>query len=133
MGSTSRHLSITIDRPTAEVYDFASDPHNLPRWAAGLAGTMVHRDGDHWATESSLGRITFTFTEPNDLGVLDHDVTLPSGEVVYNPVRVIDHGDGCEVVFTLRQRDGVSDAELEADAAAVTRDLETLKAVVEAR
>ena len=37
----------------------------------------------------------------HDHGVLDHDVTLPSGETVHNPMRVIPDGDGCEVVFTL--------------------------------
>ncbi|MGH3505202.1 MAG: hypothetical protein ACRDQA_30565, partial [Nocardioidaceae bacterium] len=42
-----------------------------------------------------------SFAEPNDFGALDHVVTLPSGESVYNPLRVIPEGDGCEVVFTV--------------------------------
>ena len=33
----------------------------------------------------------------------------------------------CEVVFTVRQRSGVTDAEFEADVAAVAADLETLR------
>ena len=33
-------------------------------------------------------------------GVLDHEVTLPSGVTVLNPLRVVPDGDGCEVVFT---------------------------------
>lgn len=72
----------------SEVYDFAADPLNLPKWAAGLAGSEVERDGDQWFTESPMGRVTFTFAPQNDFGVLDHDVTLPSGEIVYNPLRV---------------------------------------------
>jgi uncharacterized protein YndB with AHSA1/START domain len=32
-----RHISVDIARRPAEVYEFASDPRNLPRWAAGLA------------------------------------------------------------------------------------------------
>jgi uncharacterized protein YndB with AHSA1/START domain len=32
-----RHISVYIARRPAEVYEFASDPMNLPRWAAGLA------------------------------------------------------------------------------------------------
>jgi hypothetical protein len=32
-----QHVSAFIDRRPAEVYAFASDPRNLPRWAAGLA------------------------------------------------------------------------------------------------
>jgi len=131
MGSRSRHISICIDRPSSEVYDFAADPLNLPKWAAGLAGSRVERDGAQWFTESPMGRVTFTFTPRNDLGVLDHDVTLPSGETVYNPLRVIRDGDGCEVIFSLRQRPGMSDEEFDRDADAVANDLAALKSLVE--
>lgn len=70
------------------------------------------------------------FAAPNTLGVLDHVVQLPSGEAVYNPMRVVPAGvdaASCEVVFTVRQRSGVTDAEFEADVAAVAADLETLR------
>jgi hypothetical protein len=58
---------------------------------------------------------------------------LPSGGVVYNPMRVIAGRNGCEVVFTLRRRPGMSDAEFEEDAAAVAADLGRLKQVMEGR
>jgi hypothetical protein len=132
MTSRSRHISIGIDRPVSAVYDFAADPLNLPRWAAGLAGSAVERDGDQWSTDSPMGRVTFRFTPRNDFGVLDHDVTLPSGETVYNPMRVISDGDACEVVFTLRQRPGVTDEDFQRDADAVAQDLAALKSLVEA-
>ncbi len=131
MAPTSEHISITIDRSFAEVYGLASDPRNLPRWAAGLAGTTVERDGDRWSTESGLGRVSFTFAPRNDFGVLDHDVELPSGEVVHNPLRVLHDGDGCEVVFTLRRRPGMTDEEFEQDARAVATDLAALKSLAE--
>lgn len=131
MGSRSQHISIDIKRPMSEVYDFAADPLNLPRWAAGLAGSKVERDGPEWFTESPMGRVTFTFTPRNDFGVLDHDVTLPSGQTVHNPLRVISDGEQCEVVFTLRQRPKMTDADFARDADAVAKDLATLKSVVE--
>ena len=127
----SRHVSTHVDRPVAVVYDFAADPQNLPRWAAGLAGATVERDGESWATDSPMGRVRFTFTPRNELGLLDHDVTMPSGETVHNPLRVTADGDGSEVVFTLRRRPGMSDEELERDAEAVARDLATLKSILE--
>jgi hypothetical protein len=133
MGARSQHISIGIDRPDTEVYDVAADPLNLPKWAAGLAGSRVERDGEHWFTESPMGRVTFTFAPHNDFGVLDHAVTLPSGETVYNPLRVIRDGDGCEVVFTLRQRPGMTDEEFERDADAVAKDLAALKRLVETK
>jgi hypothetical protein len=131
MGSRSQHISSGIDRPATEVYDFAVDPRNLPKWAAGLAGLIVEHDGEQWSTESPMGRITFTFAPRNDFGVLDHDVTLPSGETVYNPLRVISDGVGCEVIFTLRQRAEMTDEEFERDADAVAKDLAKLKSLLE--
>jgi hypothetical protein len=113
------------------VYAFASEPANLPRWASGLSSGIEEIDGE-WVAESPMGRVRVALTARNDLGVLDHDVTLPSGETVHNPMRVLANGDGSEVVFTLYRRPGVSDAEYEADAAAVAADLERLKALLEA-
>ena len=55
----------------------------------------------------------------------------PSGETVYIPLRVIADGDGCEVVFTLRRAPGMTDADLERDAALVTGDLALLKRLLE--
>lgn len=117
----SLHVSQWIDADAAEVYAFAADPANLPRWAAGLA-------------DPKLAAVEVEFAARNDFGVLDHVVTLPSGESFYNPMRVIPAGigeRGCEVVFTLRRLAGVTDAEFDADAAAVAADLATLRALVE--
>jgi hypothetical protein len=127
MVSESTHVSTTIKRPAGEVYAFASDPRNLSAWAAGLAQRDAeHVDGD-WVIDSPMGRVVVSFAPPNPFGVLDHDVTLPSGETVSNPVRVIPNGDGCDVVFTVHRRTGVSAADFAADVDAVSADLATLR------
>jgi Polyketide cyclase / dehydrase and lipid transport len=126
----SKHLSEWIDRSADQVYDYASDPANLPHWAPGL-GTSVEQVGERWFVDTSMGRVGFAFVERNDFGVLDHDVTLPSGETVYNPMRVIRAGDGSEVVFTLRRLPDMSDEEFARDAEAVAADLKTLKQLLE--
>ena len=131
MSHSSRHISVHVARPAAEVYAFAADPRNLTRWAAGLAGTTVAEVDGRWVTDSPMGRVTFTFAPPNDFGVLDHDVTFPDGQTVHNPLRVLRDGDGSEVVFTLRHRPGMSEDDVERDATAVAKDLATLKALVE--
>jgi hypothetical protein len=132
MVTTSRHVSTFVDRPASAVYAVAADPLRLPEWAAGLAGSEVERDGDAWATDSPMGRVRFGFVPRNDLGVLDHTVTLPTGESVLNPMRVVPVDDEtCEVVFTVRQRAGMGDDDLERDAQAVARDLAALKELVE--
>jgi hypothetical protein len=117
----SRHIGVWIDATPDAVYALASDPAELSRWAAGLA-------------DPSLSDAVVDFAPQNEFGVLDHEVRLPSGEAVYNPMRVIPGGPGetgCEVVFTLRRRPGVTVTEFEADAAAVVADLETLRGLLE--
>ncbi|MFG2594033.1 SRPBCC family protein [Streptomyces sp. NPDC048438] len=128
----TRHISIRIDRPADEVYDYASDPVHLPEWAAGLGRSIEKTDGG-WIVDSPMGRVVVDFAPRNDYGVIDHHVTLPSGETVHNPVRVIADGAGCEVVFTLRRRPGMSADEFRRDEAAVTADLATLKRLTEER
>lgn len=121
-----RHITIAIARSAQDVYRFTSEPQNVPQWAAGLAGS-IKPDGDTWVAESSMGRIRVRFTPRNEFLVLDHDVTLPSGDTIHNPMRVLPNGDGCEVVFSLFRRPGVSKEAFEEDARAVARDLEALK------
>jgi hypothetical protein len=132
MRSETRHLSVVIDRPAAEVYDYARDYRNLPAWAAGLA-SGVRLVAGRWLADSPLGEVEVRFVPVNDLGVLDHDVVLPSGEAVTNPLRVLADGAGSEVVFTVRRRPGMSDEDVEADAAAVQADLERLRSLLERR
>jgi hypothetical protein len=113
-----------------QVYQFASKPAHWPQWAAGLSGSIQNINGD-WIAESPMGRVKVKFAAQNQYGVLDHEVTLPSGTTVYNPLRVFPNNDGSEVVFTLYRRPGVSDQQLAEDAQAVTRDLAMLKTLLE--
>ncbi len=128
----SRHVSISIPRPPGQVYRYIIDPANLPAWAAGLGGS-IEQVGDDWFADSPMGRVQVRFVPENDLGVADHDVTLPTGDTVRNPLRVLPDGsDGCELVFTVRRQPAHSAAEFEADCEAVQRDLATLKQILEA-
>jgi hypothetical protein len=132
MASVSRHISVWIDRPAGEVYDYAANPANLPAWAPGLATSVEQIDGQ-WVAASPQGRVVVAFAPRNDYGVLDHDVTLPSGETLHIPLRVIVGDSGSEVLFTLRRRPAMSDEDFARDAAAVSADLATLKRVLEGR
>jgi Polyketide cyclase / dehydrase and lipid transport len=131
MPSDSRHVSEHIDRSPADVYAYTSDPANLPAWAHGLGSSVDNMDG-RWFVQTPDGPAAVAFAPPNDLGVLDHQVTTPSGRTVHVPMRVLADGDGSEVVFTVRRAPGMTDGELERDAGLVAADLATLKRVLEA-
>ena len=121
----SRHLSRVIPAHPADVYDFAANLDNLPKWAAGLAKSEVTRDGDTLFAESPMGKVAVRFVPRNEYGVLDHDVILPSGTTINNPIRVLAHPEGSEVVFTIRQI-GLSDDEFDRDCRMVEDDLARL-------
>ncbi|KUI21733.1 polyketide cyclase [Mycobacterium sp. IS-1496] len=130
----SRHIAVWISAPADAVYDLAADPQTWPRWAAGLAQGGLRQTAQGWVADSPMGEVTVEFSPANEFGVLDHVVRMPSGEAVYNPLRVVPAGRGeqrCEVVFSLRRRADMTDDQFEDDAAAVAADLEALRALVE--
>ncbi|MBO0855851.1 MAG: SRPBCC family protein [Nocardia sp.] len=122
----SRHVSVFISATPDAVYEYASDPARLPEWAAGLAGG-IRREGGRWIADSPMGVVEVRFVPHNDYRVLDHDVVLPDGTVVLNPMRVIAAEGGAEVLFTVRRRAGMTDEDFAGDVAAVQADLETLR------
>jgi len=126
----AKHLSVSIQRSVAEVYEFASDPKNLPQWAGGLSGSIKKID-EGWLAEAPMGTVKVKFAEINKFGVLDHEVTLASGIKFYNPMRILPNNDGSEVIFTLYRQGDMSDQQFADDAKSVRRDLNKLKSLIE--
>jgi hypothetical protein len=129
----SKHVSISINCTPQKVYDFASNGENLTKWAAGLSQSSVKKSGEFWICESPMGSVKVQFAPQNTFGVMDHDVTLPSGEVNHNPFRVIQNDQAAEVIFTLYKRLGMNDQDFEKDALMIKKDLEILKALLEVK
>lgn len=128
----STHVSVDIACPPAEVYAFTAKPENLSRWAAGLSNNVLTKNGELWETDSPMGKVKIKFSPPNEFGVMDHEVILPSGEINYNPFRVFKNGDRSEVLFTVYRLPRMSDNEYESDVHAVMTDLLKLKSILEA-
>jgi hypothetical protein len=127
----SRTISVSILAGPEQVYEYAGNPANLPKWAPGFVKSIASRDGQ-WIAETTMGEVTFNFAQRNAFGVLDHGVTLPSGESSSNPMRVVANGLDSEVLFTLFQQPPMTEAEFDRDTEIVRSDLEKLKAVIEA-
>ena len=101
----TRFISISIARDPREVYDFVSNPVNLPRWASGI-GTSIKNVNGEWVADTPNGPVMVRFAPRNDLGVLDHYATIAPSVEVYVPLRVVPNGSGSELSFSLfRQPD----------------------------
>ena len=125
-----KHISISIERPNNEVYQFASSPENFPKWLAFIK-SMSKESGNTWRAETDMGPTSIKLIPANDLGIIDHTVTLEDGTIVHNPLRVIQNKTGSEVIFTLFQMPEKTNEEFEADSDLVKADLATLKKILE--
>ena len=127
---SAQTVSVSINMPFADVYEFAHQPANYPLWAEGLGEDLRPGMGGIWLVETSYGPAEVHFTPRNEHGVLDHTLRLSTG-CIYVPMRAVNNGDGCELMLTVFRRDGMSDAEFASDLAAVARDLNRLKSLLE--
>lgn len=91
----SKHISIAINRTSSDVYNFASRPENMPKWAVGLSDSIT-KEGDHWVSISPKGKVKIIFSENNDFGV-----------------------KGSEVVFTLFRQPEMTEQQFNQDAGMV--------------
>jgi hypothetical protein len=123
-------ISISILASADRVYAFILNAENMPQWMTSFVRS-VRQSEDKWIADTAVGRMEFRFVPRNEFGVLDHWVRLPSGAEIFNPMRVIPNGAGCEVMFTLFQLPETTDEAFAEDAGNVARDLQTLKKVLE--
>jgi hypothetical protein len=131
MTTDTAHLAERIDRSANDVYAYVSNPANLTAWAPGLGGSVEQAGGEWFVLSEGMGRVRVEFAPPNGFGVLDHVVTLESGEQFLNPLRVVPYGDGSEITFSVRRAPGTSDEDFARDTGLVAADLARLKEILE--
>jgi hypothetical protein len=128
----AQHVTVSINRAFDEVNDFLSQPANFELWAAGLGKGFRHVSGSNWVFETPDGITKVRFTPKNDYGVADHYVSPSTDVEIYVPLRAVANGDGCEVTLTLFRQPDMTDDQFAADLAAVRRDMDSLKTILEA-
>jgi hypothetical protein len=129
----SRTITTSIRYPHRQVYEFLVEPLNLPTWASNIGPTIEHMSGTDWSTDGENGRLILRYQPRNEYGILDYAAFREGEEPFMIPMRIVANGDGAEVIYTLYQRPGVTDAAFESEAAWVEADLLTLKTLLEAR
>lgn len=126
----SRTLTVSIACEADAVYQFISNPANLPQWATAFCQS-IRQAGVDWVMQTPAGEMKVRFVPPNEFRVADHFVSPAPGVEVYVPLRVLANGSGSEVVFTLFRSSDMTQEKFSEDIKLVQQDLQTLKRVVE--
>ena len=127
----ARTFSVSIQHEWQALYERIWHPEVFTQWAAGLASSELQQHGEIWQAQGSDGPITIRFTPRNPFGVMDHVVDPGDGNEVHVPLRVVQNGDGAEVMLTLFRQPEMSDERYAADIKLINRDLRKLKALIE--
>ena len=128
-----RHLvSLTIERPVADVYAFLAEPMNFPMWAAVEPGTYRQVGPSEWAAVTEFGPRLVRFCPRNEFGVLDHAWYREGDEPLMMPMRVIANGTGTDLTFLFFRRPHMTDQEFASTTEWITVDFLVLKGLLEA-
>src|SRR5690242_21917435 len=61
----SRTLTMSISREADAVYQFISNPANLPQWATAFCRS-IRQTGSDWIMQTSAGEMKVRFVAPNE-------------------------------------------------------------------
>ena len=126
----SRTLTVSIRSEADTVYQFVTNPENLPVWASAFCQSIRRVDAG-WVMQTAAGEMKVRFVPPNEFRVADHFVSPAPGVEIYVPMRVLANGSDSEVVFTLFRSPGMPSEKFAKDIELVGRDLQTLKRKLE--
>jgi len=130
----ARTLTVLINRPIQDVYDFLVEPANLARWTLVGPGQAEPEEGPLvWSFDGPHGLVLVRFTPRNAFFVLDY--SLQSGPHVWqsSSVRLIRNGNGCVLTHTSVQQSLVSDAVFASEEEWLYSDLLVLKTLMETK
>lgn len=122
--------SVAIEAPPEAVFDFLSEPTNLPGWAIGFA-KEIRREGDGWLVLTPQGEMPIRYATVRGLGTIDFHIAPEPGAELVAYSRVIPNDRGAEYVFTQFQAPGMPDEMFEGQIRALRHELTTLKALLE--
>lgn len=128
----SEVITVSIERPFAEVYEFVADPMNITRWASIPETQMRSLGGLDWMVDLPSGRTVIRFSPRNPFGVLDYQIFQPGQEPTFTiPVRLIRNGDATDLQLIVFRREGMTEEEFRSEIEWTESDLQRLKALLE--
>jgi uncharacterized protein YndB with AHSA1/START domain len=129
----ARTLTVEIERPARDVYNFLVDPANLARWTLVRNARRDPQAGpDSWMFDGPRGTVVVHFTPPNPHFVLDYKMQMGPQIVHAAHVRVIANGRGTVLTHTSVQQPVISDTMFASEEEWMMSDLLVLKTLMEA-
>ncbi len=130
----SHTITIQIEAPYEAVSAYLAEPRNYPEWAAIDPESFALLENGDWSAQVRFGGLRhIRFAPANTLGVFDHSVFAPGETPLWMPMRLTPLDEGCELTFTFRQRDGMSEESFTSTLEWVTTDFWALKSLLESR
>lgn len=121
-------LCVTPER----AWGYLSDPINWPKWAIVNMKSVRPRLDGWYEMETRQGKGQLRMQANKALGSLDHIWKDPQASWTV-PARVVPNGEGCTFMMTFFQPSVLSDAEFEAAASEVDKEMSKLKEILESQ
>jgi len=122
--------AITIGVGAASVFEFVSNPENLPKWAGGYF-KGVYRDQDGWALETDLGRMALDVQADARTGLVDFHIQPPIPIKITASCKVTAAGSSSHLTFTHYQIPFLPPKYFERQKQEIAKSLSVLKQLME--
>jgi hypothetical protein len=120
-------VTVVLDAPETEVFDFLSRVESLPLWATEFARELKWEHG-RAKVVNGLGEFWFRIDSDPATGVIDMRAGPEPDKLALFPTRVVPLGERSAFTFTMFQGTNMSDELFEAQHASLVRELEGLRA-----
>lgn len=123
----SESVTVVLDAPQAEVFDFLSRVESMPEWATEFARELRWEDGRPKVV-NGLGEFWIRIDADPETGVIDMLSGPNPDELALFPTRVVSlPGDRSAFTFTMFQSPELPDELFESQHASLLRELEGLR------
>jgi len=124
----SETVTVVLEAPARDVYEYVSKVENLPDWANEFARELTWRDGEV-VVRNGLGEFVFRIEADPETGVVDMLAGPTPDELALFPTRVVElTGNTTAFSFTMFQQPGMPDELFESQHASLQRELDNVRA-----
>jgi len=124
----SRTITVVLDAPREDVFEYLSEVENLPDWATDFARELKYDDGKAKVV-NGLGEFLFVVDADSQTGVIDMYAGPTEDQMALFPTRVVGLGAGRSAyTFTMFKGPEMDDALFDAQHRSLQREFQNIRA-----